>query len=154
MSSPRDFDFLVGRWTVAHRRLQRRLEGCTRWDEFAGTCDLQLILGGQGNIDDHVIDLPDGRYRAATLRVFDVGAGLWSIWWVDARRGEVEPPVRGGFADGVGTFYGDDTWEGRPVRVRFQWSEITADGARWVQAFSANGGNSWETNWIMQFTRA
>jgi len=154
MSSPRDFDFLVGRWSVAHRRLQRRLEACTRWDEFAGTCDLSLILDGQGNLDQNVIDLPGGTYRAATLRVFDPLGQTWSIWWIDARRGQVEPPVRGTFADGVGTFYGDDDWQGRAVKVRFQWTDITPDSARWQQAFSIDGGKTWETNWTMQFTRA
>ncbi len=154
MSSPRDFDFLVGRWSVAHRRLQRRLEGCTAWDEFAGACDLRLILDGQGNLDENVIDLPGGTYRAATLRVFDPLGLTWSIWWIDGRRGQVEPPVRGTFADGIGTFYGDDAWEGRPVRVRFLWTNITANAARWQQAFSIDDGKTWETNWTMQFTRA
>ncbi len=152
MSSPRDFDFLVGRWTVAHRRLQRRLEGCTTWDEFAGTCELRPILDGQGNLDENVIELPDGPYRAATLRVFDPIAARWSIWWIDARRGQVEPPVRGTFADGVGTFYGDDRWDGRAVLVRFLWTDMTGNAARWQQAFSTDQGKTWETNWIMQFT--
>lgn len=153
MSSSHDFDFLVGRWSVAHRRLQRRLEDCTQWDEFPGTCDLRLILGGLGNLDDNVLELPAGTYRAATLRVFDPAAALWSIWWIDARQGQIEPPVRGAFVDGVGTFHGDDVWNGRPVRVRFIWSDITETSARWQQAFSADDGETWETNWIMQFTR-
>lgn len=153
MSSSHDFDFLAGRWSVAHRRLQRRLEGCTRWDDFTGTCELRPILDGQGNLDENVIELPGGTYRAATLRVFDPVGARWSIWWIDARRGQVEPPVHGTFADGIGTFHGDDTWEGRAVRVRFLWSDMTATSARWAQAFSIDDEKTWETNWTMQFTR-
>lgn len=153
MSSPHDFDFLAGRWTVAHRRLQRRLEGCEQWDDFAGTCELRPILDGQGNLDENVIELPGGTYRAATLRVFDPVEARWSIWWIDARRGQVEPPVRGTFTGGVGTFYGEDRWDGRAVLVRFLWTDMRQDSACWAQAFSADGGQTWETNWTMQFTR-
>jgi hypothetical protein len=149
-----DFDFLIGRWWVRHRRLQQRLQGDTRWDEFGGTCDVRPILEGIGNIDENFIDLPAGRYRAATLRLFNPSTQLWSIWWIDARKPGLEPPVHGGFEDGVGTFIGDDGWNGRPVRVRFIWSQITARSAHWEQAFSADGGASWETNWRMSFHRA
>lgn len=149
----RDFDFLHGGWRVTHRRLRRRLAGDTHWDEFAGTCDAQPIIGGLGNVDDNVLDLPDGSYEAATLRLFDPASRLWSIWWIDARSPGLESPVHGRFRDGVGTFYGDDVFEGRPISVRFLWSGIGPRSARWEQAFSADGGASWETNWIMSFER-
>ena len=45
----RDFDFLIGRWTVAHRRLRRRLEGDAHWNRFAGHCEMRPLLGGLGN---------------------------------------------------------------------------------------------------------
>lgn len=52
----------------------------------------------------------------------------------------------------MGIFFGDDVHEGRPVRVRFIWR--SADGtAQWEQAFSPDGGTTWETNWVMDFTR-
>lgn len=149
-----DFDFLVGRWDVAHRRLRRRLAGDTCWEEFDGVCESRPIIGGLGNIDDNVLELPAGTYRAATLRVFDPAAGLWSIWWVDGRAPRLEPPVHGRFDGGVGTFLGDDVLgDGRPVRVRFTWSEIAGHSARWDQAFSADGGATWEDNWTMRFER-
>lgn len=149
----RDFDFLHGRWRVTHRRLRTRLAGDTQWDEFAGTCDAQPIIGGLGNIDDNVLDLPSGSYEAATLRLFDPASRLWSIWWVDARNPGLEPPVRGRFHEGVGTFFGDDVFEGNPISVRFIWSGIGLRSARWEQAFSADGGATWENNWIMLFER-
>jgi hypothetical protein len=150
----RDFDFFLGRWSVAHRRLRQRLVGDTCWEEFAGTAEMRAILGELGNLDDNVLELPAGTYRAATLRLFDPATALWSIWWIDARRPGLEPPVHGRFENGVGTFFGDDMLDGRPIRVRFIWSEITPRSARWEQAFSADGGASWEINWIMRFERA
>lgn len=157
--APRDgrdgFDFLAGRWEVAHRRLQRRLVGDTAWEEFGGACESRPIVGGLCNIDDNVLEPPAGTYRAATLRVFDPAAGLWSIWWVDGRAPRLGPPVHGRFGGGTGTFLGDDALDdGRPVLVRFTWSEITSRSARWDQAFSADGGATWEHNWTMRFARA
>jgi hypothetical protein len=128
-----DFDFLLGRWAVRHRRLRERLVRCADWEQFAGTAEVRAIMGGLGNVDDNVLELPAGTYRAATLRVFNPRTRLWSIWWIDARRSVLEPPVHGCFKDRVGTFFGDDALDGRPIRVRFIWSAITARSARWEQ---------------------
>jgi hypothetical protein len=150
-----DFDRLFGRWNVRHRRLQKRLEGDTRWDEFAGTSETRPMLGGFGNVEDNLIEFPDGTYRAAAVRTFDPATGLWAIWWIDGRNPSViDVPVRGSFKDGVGTFLCDDVLDGKPIKVRFIWSEITESAARWQQAFSADGGETWETNWDMRFSRA
>ena len=62
--------------------------------------------------------------------------------------------MKGTFEDGVGTFYADETLRGRPIKVRFIWSAITPDAARWEQAFSPDGGATWEVNWITDFARA
>jgi hypothetical protein len=148
-----DFDFFAGRWTVAHRRLRRRLANDTQWDEFAGVCENRPVLGGLGNVDDNFIELPRGAYRALTLRLFSPAARQWSIRWVDGRDMELGAPLHGAFASGIGTFFGDDDFDGKPIRIRFIWSEITAQSAQWQQAFSANGGVTWEDNWVMRFTR-
>lgn len=148
-----DFDFLIGDWAVAHRRLRRRLAGDDSWDEFAGACAMRPVIGGLGNVDDNYLELPDGPYRAAAMRLFDPSKRRWSIWWIDGRVLRFDVPVHGGFADGVGTFIGEDSFEGRPILVRFTWSEITKESARWSQAFSEDGGNSWELNWDMRFRR-
>ncbi|BBK34533.1 hypothetical protein EDC65_2978 [Stella humosa] len=148
-----DFDFFFGQWAVDHSRLRERLAGCDRWDAFAGTCDTRPIIGGLGNVDDNRLELPGGTYEAATIRLFAPETANWSIWWVDGRRPRLEPPVHGRFADGVGTFFGDDTLDGRAIRVRFRWHTVTAHSATWEQAFSDDDGGSWETNWIMRFSR-
>jgi hypothetical protein len=154
-STANDFDFFVGRWTVHHRRLKERLVGSEQWEEFGGTSVVHKLMDGQGNVDDNVIDLPAGRYRAVSLRAFDPKTRQWAIWWVDGRdpHHDPGPPLVGGFSRGVGTFYADDTFKGQPIRVRYLWSDIAANSCRWRQAFSADGGKTWETNWIMDFTR-
>jgi hypothetical protein len=149
-----DFDPLIGTWNVHHRRLKERLTGCTEWEEFGGTTELRTLVGGLMNVDDNVLHLPAGTYRAATVRAFDAKTGLWSIWWFDSRNlHQLEPPVVGRFEAGVGTFYADDTLRGQPIKVRFLWSDIASSSPKWEQAFSPDGGKTWETNWEMRFSR-
>lgn len=152
---PQDFDFFMGRWSVRHRRLRARLVACTDWATFAGTCVAQPILGGFGNVDDNVLELPEGTYRAATLRSFDLQTRTWSIWWLDARApGALDVPVVGRFDRGVGTFYAQDRLNGQPIVVRFRWTVPEPGRPRWEQAFSPDAGKTWETNWTMDFSRS
>jgi hypothetical protein len=154
-SAPPDFDCFIGSWKVTHRRLRVRLAGCTEWETFSGVCVAQKILGGFGNVDDNVLETPSGTYRALSIRSFDAEAGTWSIWWLDGRKpGMLDVPVVGHFANGVGTFFTEDTWEGRPIRVRFSWTRPRPESPHWEQAFSPDGGATWETNWVMDFTRS
>jgi len=37
-------------------------------EEFGGTCNAQTLLGGLGNVDDNVINLPGAPWRTVTLR--------------------------------------------------------------------------------------
>lgn len=149
-----DFDFLFGAWRVEHSRLKERFQACDAWDTFEGTSTTRPILGGNGNIEDNVLNLPDGAYRAAAIRAFDADARNWSIWWLDGRYpGTLDVPVVGRFENGVGTFLTDDTLAGKPIKVQFLWSHIEAHACRWQQSFSQDGGTTWETNWIMHFTR-
>ena len=149
-----DFDFLEGRWKVHQRRLKERLVGCTEWEEFAGSSQLSRLMDGRANVDDNLLELPGGHYRAVTLHSFDPTIGPWSIWWLDGRHPHrIDLPMIGGFSRGVGIFHADEVIDGKPVRVRFLWSDITATSCQWQQAFSADGGETWETNWIMDFTR-
>ena len=149
-----DFDFLMGIWNCHHRYLVRRLADCHDWIEFDGPFAARKILDGFGNIDEGDINLPGDRYRGVSLRTYDPQTSQWSIYWLDSRQpGRLFPPVHGSFDKGVGTFYGDDEFNGRPIRARLMWSHITDKSARWEQAFSTDEGNSWEANWYMDFIR-
>ncbi len=147
-----DFDFLHGSWDVANRRLTTPLDPASgEWAQFPGRTVVRSLFGGAGNIEE--LTFPTLGRSGATLRLFDREREQWSIFWSDSRTGRLDPPVVGGFAGDRGDFYGDDTDEGRPIRVHFTWHRLGPDAARWEQEFSADGGVTWELNWVMDFTR-
>jgi hypothetical protein len=147
-----DFDFLPGFWRVSNRKLVNTLDPeCDEWEEFDATSEARAILDGVGNIDHFRAD----GYEGFSLRLHDLDEDVWRIWWSStARPGRLDPPVEGRFdEDGRARFEGDDVLEGVPIRVGFEWSEITDASARWEQAFSFDGGDTWKTNWIMLLSR-
>ena len=149
-----DWQWLVGNWDVWHRRLKERLAGSDDWIEFTGRSACWLTMGGLGTIDDNVLDLPGGTYRGAGVRAFDPATGKWSIWWIDGRNPtRIDPPVVGGFEGDEGVFTGTDSFDGQPIDVRFRWHETRGKRPHWDQAFSTDGGKSWEINWRNYFTR-
>ena len=118
-----------------------------------GSASHGLSSTGLGNMDEFRTDYKGGLV-GLSLRFFDPKTRLWSIYWTDTRRsGLLEPPVVGSFSDGVGVFECDDTFDGRPIIVRYVWSDMTATTARWAQSFSADGGETWETNWTVEHRR-
>lgn len=155
LSGIHDFDFLVGKWQVHSRKLKERLMGSHDWEEFDGTIRSFPLMGGLCNVDDTEFDMPEGVYRGVAPRAYDPKTGLWAIWWIDGRNphGALDPPVKGRFVHGVGTFYADDTLRGKPIKVRFVWSDITPNSAHWEQAYSGDGGKTWEVNWSQTLRR-
>ncbi|MGH7026121.1 DUF1579 domain-containing protein [Brevundimonas sp.] len=151
----RDFDFIHGRWNVAHRRLKIRgggRDGVADWDVFDAVASCEPRLGGLANIEE--MSCPARGWSGMAVRTLDVASGEWSIHWVNSLDGVLQPPVRGRFtADGC-TLEGPDTDGDRPIIARYIWSDIRPDSARWSQAFSYDSGATWEVNWIMDFTQA
>jgi hypothetical protein len=153
-STSRDFDFWMGSWKVRNRRLRKRLAGSEDWDVFEATSVARPLLDGIGNEDEFRTDFGGG-FIGMSFRFFDPRTKQWWIYWADTRRsGELDPPVIGSFDGDVGVFEGEDTFDGRPILVRFIWSGVTTPTPRWEQAFSEDDGETWETNWIMDFTPA
>jgi hypothetical protein len=148
-----DFDFLPGHWAVRNRKLANTLDpACEDWEEFDATSDAYAMLGGIGNHDHFHTD----GYEGFSLRLYDPQADVWRIWWSStARPGRLDPPVEGRFAeDGASArFETEDVLEGVPIKMRFDWSEITPQSARWDQAFSFDGGKTWKPNWTMWLRR-
>ena len=151
-----DFDFLAGTWRIRNRkRRDPAAEASTDWVEFASEAESRPILGGLGNVDTYYADAFPGRgeFHGLALRLFDPGTGLWRIWWASgAGHGQLDPP-EGRFTDGEGHFEGEDELDGRPITVRFRWSDVTPTSARWQQSFSFDGGGTFEPNWVMHFHR-
>jgi len=151
-----DFDFLYGHWHVEHRRLLSRLTGCTEWETFTSTQQCWPLIGGICNVDEsrRIGAAPGEGYIGASLRCLNLQTRQWSIFWVGARDGVLQPPpVVGGFRGGVGIFEADEMIGDRMVRVRFTWSGISPTTAHWQQGFSLDEGATWEINWTMAFTR-
>ena len=148
-----DFDFFFGSWTVQNRRLTERLAGSDEWEEFGAISIVRPVLGGLGNVDRIIFGGPWSGHEGITLRLFDPVSQEWSLHWADNTSGRLFTRLTGSFKDGVGTFYAQEVFNGRQIFSRFIWSDIAEDRCRWEQAFSADGGTNWETNWIMSFTR-
>ena len=146
------FDFEFGSWRV-HHRVKRASDG--GWSEFDGVCTDRSLADGSANVEEHRFDKPTGAIWGVAMRAFDPASASWAIWWIDGRdpHGALDPPVKGRFEHGVGTFYSDGTIGGKATRTRFVWSAITRDSAHWEQAYSFDAGKTWDTNWIMDFTR-
>lgn len=152
-----DFDFEYGKWRMPNHRLVERLAGSHEWADFV-SCDAgEPLPGGIG--DQDVLRTrywPD--FVGVTVRTYDPQTGLWRLYWFDNRfsNGVMEPPVVGKFRGNVGVFDGNDTFNGKPITVRFVWtvnSKGAAAAAKWHQAFSADGGKTWETNWENELIR-
>ncbi|RDD83755.1 hypothetical protein DVJ77_02195 [Dyella tabacisoli] len=146
-----DFDFFVGNWNFVNRRLKKRWVGSDDWDVFPASLRCESRLGGVVNIDDGVF--PTKGWSGMTVRVFNLKKRQWSLYWINSTTGELFPPVVGGFTGDHGEFFGDDTDDGRPIKVRFRWARLGPDKAHWEQAFSLDG-KQWETNWTMEHTRS
>ena len=153
VSSHHGFDFLFGTWQIANRRLTSHLTGSTTWEDFPATGACRPILGGIGNVDSFSARRDGRDFEGGSYRLYNSETDEWSIYWADNITATLQPPVIGRFHSGLGEFSGQDTHEGTPVLVRFRWTEITADSARWEQAFSPDDGATWEVNWVMSFTR-
>ena len=148
-----DFDFLTGAWRIRNRRLRERLRGSAQWDEFEGVSVAQPLWGGLANMDQYEGHAPFGLIQGLTVRLYDPATRQWRLHWANRASGTFDAPMIGRFENGRGEFYNHELHEGQAVYARFVWSDITATSCRWEQALSADGGKTWETNWIMEMTR-
>ncbi len=155
LSGLHDFDSLAGQWKTHHRRLKERLTGSHVWVEFDGSMSARLLMAGFVNARDSVYEAPGSTYRGVGLSAYDSKTGQWATWGLDSRNpsGALDPPLKGHFENEVGTFYSDESFQGKPIRVRVTWSHITSTSARWEQALSPDDGGTWETNWTTDYER-
>jgi hypothetical protein len=148
------FDWEIGTWKTELRRLAKPLSGSNEWVEYRGTSVVRKVLDGRANLVELRVEGAAGRIEGASLRLYNPQARQWSLNYASARSGTMTRPMHGGFKGGRGEFYGEEDLDGRMILVRFVISEVTADSARFEQAYSEDGGRTWETNWIAVDTRA
>ncbi|HEU4384500.1 MAG TPA: hypothetical protein VFR85_13520 [Anaeromyxobacteraceae bacterium] len=148
-----DFDFEIGTWKTHLKRLLRPLSGSTTWVEYEGTTVVRKVWNGRANLVELVAEGPAGRFEGLSLRLYNPEARQWSLNFANAKSGTLTVPTIGEFKGGRGEFYAQDTLNGRAILVRFVISDITPSSCRFEQAFSDDGGKTWEVNWIAVDTR-
>ena len=148
-----DFDFEFGRWTAKLSRRLRPLTGSDEWVAYEGTSVVHPLWQGKANVGELDVSGPAGRIEGLTLRLYDPSTHQWTIRFASSRDGDLTPGLVGGFSDGRGEFHDQETLDGRPICVRFIFSEVTRNTFRFEQDFSGDEGRTWEPNWVSTFTR-
>jgi hypothetical protein len=151
-----DFDFLIGNWKAHVRRLPDRLVGSNAWIEYNGISNHKKVLDTDANFEEFEVDNPEKHLhiKGQTLRLYNPDSHQWSIYLLDLDKGVLSvPPVIGEFNGNRGEFYDQEQYKGRAILVRYIWLNISPKSARMEQSFSADGGKTWETNWICELTR-
>lgn len=148
-----DFDFEIGTWKTHLRRLLRPLSGSTTWAEYEGTSVVRKVWDGRANLVELVADGPAGHFEGLSLRLYNPQSNQWSLNFASSSSGVMSQPTIGGFKNGRGEFFNQETFNGRAIFVRFVISDITPNSCRFEQSFSDDGGKTWEVNWIAIDTR-
>ena len=148
-----DFDFEFGNWKTHLKRLVHPLSGSTTWVEYDGTTAVRKIWNGRANLLELEVDGPAGHIEAMSMRLYNPEARQWSLNFANSKVGSLGVPTVGEFKDGRGEFYDQEPLNGRMILVRFVISQITPNSCHFEQAFSDDGGKTWEVNWIADDTR-
>ena len=148
-----DFDFEIGLWKTHVRRLQHPLTGSTTWVDYDGTTAVHKVWDGRANLVELEVSGPAGHIEALSLRLYNPAARQWSLNFANASSGTLAQPTIGAFSNGRGEFYDQETVGDRAVLVRFIITPLRSDQTHFEQAFSADGGKTWELNWIADDTR-
>ncbi len=153
-SSERDYDFLIGSHSVAHRKLAAPLKKSEECIGLSGNKTTERLLDGIANIErHHLTDNYGNAVEAIAFRLFDPKSKLWSLYWADSKTGILDPPLKGSFNGDLGVFFGRDRFKGQDVIVQFQYDKSKPDNPIWGQAFSIDEGVNWEWNWFMSYQK-
>ncbi len=155
MIKTENFDFLIGKWQVHNRRLKERLTNCQQWEQFSATMETKPILNGLGLMDEMRTSYFGDEFVGLSVRILDPTNNQWTIYWADTAHPQLglKEQVKGAFADGIGTFYGQEKFQEQTVKLRFIWKQLSDDKAQWEQAYFDQTRDCWETNWTMEFVR-
>lgn len=153
-SSEKDFDFLVGSWTVKNKMLKARLSNSKEWLEFDSTLDMHKTINGLGNVEAYKSVSNGKPFEGMAVRLFDPKTRFWSVYWCDSNNPVMDSnPVVGSFENGVGKLYAKDDLNGKPVISLYQWDSTDSKHPIWSQALSPDAGKTWEWNWYMTLSR-
>ena len=149
-----EFEFLYGHWTIRNRILKKRLADSQEWSEFAASDEFHALPGNLG-IEETYRTEKWPHYCALGLLLYDRANHRWTLYWGDNLNspGTMQTLASGRFQGKIGAFYGTERLNDKPVAVRILWEREDQNHAHWEQAYSHDGGASWETNWTMEFSR-
>jgi hypothetical protein len=148
-----DFDFEIGAWKAHISRLQHPLTGSTTWVEYDGTSVVRKVWNGRANLGELEVNGPASHIEGLSLRLYNTQSHQWNINWANSNDGTLGQAMVGEFKNGRGEFFDQESLNGRSIYVRFIFSGITPHSFRLEQAFSDDGGKTWEANWIATFAR-
>jgi hypothetical protein len=148
-----DFDWEIGDWKVHLRRLQHPLTGSKSWAEFEGTAHVRKVWDGRANLLELELNGPSGHIEGASLRLYNPQSERWRVYFATSDDGTLGTPMVGQFHDGRGEFSDRELFQGKMIDLHFVFSKVTEKSFHGEQSFSPDGGKSWETNWIEDFTR-
>jgi hypothetical protein len=131
----RQFDFWVGEWDINNK--SKRGDDWVEWPSQA------IIEGAAGG--DAIVEFWNSLEPSADIVGF-------SMRWYDQEADECRM---------IGTLEGDAIVlfppgfkeEGRQQGARFLFSKVTPTSLQWHQEVTADGGETWDTTWIMEWTR-
>ncbi len=149
----RDFDFHFGTWKTHIKRLRKPLTGSSEWVEYDGVSVVRKVWDGRASLFELNVSGAAGRIEGLGLRLYNPESRQWSLNWANGSDNFLQTPMTGGFKNGRGEFYSHELFNDRMILARNSFSEITPNSSLFEQAFSDDGGKTWETNWIMTFTR-
>ncbi len=148
-----DFDWEVGSWDTKLQRLREPLSGKTEWLAYSGTSVIKPVMGQRANLVELDVRGTAGQISGVSLRLYQPASGQWTLHFANLANGLMTEPMTGAFKQGTGTFHGQDSVNGRLVLVRFLIIPVHKDQWRFEQAYSDDGGKTWETNWVAVDTR-
>jgi hypothetical protein len=148
-----DFDWQLGSWKIHMQRMLHPLSSAESWTTYDGRVDVSRIWNGRANVAEINTTGPTGHLEFLSLRLYNPQSHQWTLNFAHLGSGEVGSPMYGQFKEGRGVFYDVEPLEGRPIIARFVFDSVTASSGRDEQAFSADGGKTWEVNWVNLQTR-
>lgn len=148
-----DFDFNFGTWKTHIKHLTKPLSGSTEWVEWNGTKVGEKVWGGKASLETLEVDTPNGHFEGSTLCLYNPASHQWSLYFATSSDGALGVPAVGEFKNGRGEFYDQEAYNGRMILVRQIWSDITPHSYHFEQAYSDDGGKTWEANFIADLTR-
>jgi hypothetical protein len=145
-----DFDFAVGTFHTHIRRAPDPFAQPGTWLTYDGIKTTRQILDGNGDVETIEADGPS-HLSVLNLFFYDKTTHQWNLYFPQGNA--MGAPAIGEFRDGVGTFMSQDSYKGRSMLVRQQWTPTGANSYHFEQSYSADFGKTWVSNFMADLTR-